>query len=207
MTIQIEFCTVIGSYDSSKPHKYIPSEFIKSSYDSFDEILALDNYDDIYSIQCGNCNLFELPKKLPARLVSLSCPSNNLTKLPDLPNTLSTLICCNNKLSYLPEYPKSIRRINCSNNELKQLPVHHSGLDFYSFGNNPIDNLIWDYFESRRSRKINFHRWNDKTQKKFANKIGEWFLNCKYNPKYVYCRNRLESEFVDLEQEYNKLSS
>jgi hypothetical protein len=30
---------------------------------------------------------------------------------------------------------------------------------------------------------------------KFANKISEWFLECKYNPKYKYCKDRLNDEY------------
>jgi len=29
----------------------------------------------------------------------------------------------------------------------------------------------------------------------FSNKIGNWFLECKYNPKYLYCRKRLMKEY------------
>jgi hypothetical protein len=32
----------------------------------------------------------------------------------------------------------------------------------------------------------------------FSNKIGEWFLDCKYDPKYLYCRKRLMKEYGEL---------
>ena len=28
--------------------------------------------------------------------------------------------------------------------------------------------------------------------------IGEWFLECKYNPKYKYCKDRLIKEYEEL---------
>ncbi len=31
-----------------------------------------------------------------------------------------------------------------------------------------------------------------------VNRIEIWFLDCKYNPKYKYCRTRLEKEFEEL---------
>jgi len=35
-------------------------------------------------------------------------------------------------------------------------------------------------------------------KRKFTNKIGNWFLDCKYNPKYSYCRKRLMKEYEEL---------
>ena len=29
-------------------------------------------------------------------------------------------------------------------------------------------------------------------------KIEEWFLECKYNPKYLYCQKRLKNEYNEL---------
>lgn len=37
------------------------------------------------------------------------------------------------------------------------------------------------------------------------NRIGDWFLECKYNPSYRYCRCRLDKEFNESEKEYNRL--
>lgn len=39
---------------------------------------------------------------------------------------------------------------------------------------------------------------NKKIMKRTANTIGEWFLDCKMNPKYKYCRDRLEREHKEL---------
>ena len=48
------------------------------------------------------------------------------------------------------------------------------------------------------------HNWEDlrlhqkkireMEQRAFANKIGMWFLKCKYNPEFLYCKNRLINE-------------
>ena len=36
------------------------------------------------------------------------------------------------------------------------------------------------------------------TYKKKINIIENWFLNCKYNPYYEYCRNRVNKEYDEL---------
>ena len=38
----------------------------------------------------------------------------------------------------------------------------------------------------------------NKMKKKFINKIENWFLECKYNPNYLYCRKRLMKEYGEL---------
>jgi len=54
--------------------------------------------------------------------------------------------------------------------------------------NNILDKIFWYKAE------INLHL----KFKNVCNKIGEWFLECKFNPKYKYCRTRLEKEFHDI---------
>ena len=63
---------------------------IRHYYNSFGEILQLDNYNDIINIDCSRNNLFSLPK-LPNSLEILWCSSNNLSSLPELPNSLTHL--------------------------------------------------------------------------------------------------------------------
>ena len=36
---------------------------------------------------------------------------------------------------------------------------------------------------------------------KTTDTISDWFLECKYNPKYKYCRDRLEKEYEDIMEE------
>ena len=35
-------------------------------------------------------------------------------------------------------------------------------------------------------------------ESQFVNKIGDWFLECKYNPKYKYCQDTVNREYDDL---------
>ena len=41
-------------------------------------------------------------------------------------------------------------------------------------------------------------KYYEEIVKNATNIIGEWFLKCKYNPQYKYCRNILENEYNDL---------
>jgi len=43
--------------------------------------------------------------------------------------------------------------------------------------------------------------WNNNRYKKFVRKIENWFLECKYNPKYKYCQKRLKLEFDEMYEE------
>jgi len=33
---------------------------------------------------------------------------------------------------------------------------------------------------------------------KVVSKIENWFLECKFNPKYKYCQNRLKREYEEI---------
>ena len=94
MTITIKFTDNI-------PHKY----------NSFEDILKLNDYNDIIYICGHNNNLSSLPE-LPNSLELLLCDHNNLSSLPKLPNSLTQLYCDYNCLSSLPELPNSLTNLN-----------------------------------------------------------------------------------------------
>ena len=102
--------------------------------------------------------------------------NNNVSSLPELPNSLEILCCTNNNLYSLPELPISL--------------IH------FNYYNNPIHTHIAKYFSA--DYKIYFEYQNNTIKRVFANKIGNWYLDCKYNPKYLYCRNRLMEEYGKL---------
>jgi len=60
---------------------------------------------------------------------------------------------------------------------------------------NPIFNHIIKYFDG--NRKI-YNKHHHVMERKFVEKIENWFLECKYNPKYLYCRKRLIKEYEEL---------
>ena len=70
-------------------------------YNSFEEILKLDNYNNINYIDCSHNYLYNIPE-LPNSLIKLYCDNNILSNLPNLPNSLTYLRCGHNNLSNLP---------------------------------------------------------------------------------------------------------
>ena len=106
----------------------------------------------------------------------IDCYNNNLTSLPDnLPNSLERLWCYNNNLTNLPDnLPNSLKVLYCDNN--------------------PIYNFIQKYHNKNWKEYI---QWKNK-YKSPSNIIGKWFLECKYNPKYKYCKDRLNEEYDSL---------
>ena len=183
-------------------------------YRSFKEIVQLDNYNDIIYIDCIRNSLSSLPElpnslnilycynnnlsslpQLPNSLTVLFCDNNNLFSLPNLPNTLIGLSCNNNNLSSLPKLPNSLELLRCPNNSLSSLPELPNSLVTLNYNDNPIYEYIKTYFNGETKTYTEYH---NNIKRLFVNKIGNWFLDCKYNPKYLYCRNRLMNEYNEL---------
>ena len=166
-------------------------------YNTFEEIIQLENYDDIKCINFYNNNLTSLPDNLPNSLEILWCDNNNLTSLPNnLPNSLEILWCYNNNLTSLPDnLPYSLKELWCDNNNLTRLPdnLPNSLKELYC-ANNPIYKFIEKYHNNDWKEYI---KWKTK-YKSPSNIIGSWFLDCKYNPKYKYCTDRLNEEYDSL---------
>lgn len=148
--------------------------------------------DTLTILDCDHCQLTELPK-LPQKLRFLNCADNKLTKLPELPNSLDTLWCYKNSIQYLPPLPKKLRRLNCSHNKLKTLPFNINKIKILCCTNNPI----WD--DIHKMNPLDYYCIQKRErEKKFVRKIEDWFLDCKYNPIYKYCRDRLKKEHKEL---------
>jgi len=146
-------------------------------------------------LYCYNNAIHNLPDKLPNTLVELYCGGNNITKLPELPNTLITLNVCRNQLKYLPRLPNNLEHLNCHSNNLTDLlPIISNKITEFSYWSNPIFEWIKYYFRDRET----YNNFVIKTETIFANKIRNWFLEHKYNPKKQYCKNRLLKEYKDL---------
>ena len=167
-------------------------------YNSFDEITQLYNYDEIIYLNCKHNNLSSLPQ-LPNSLENLYCFNNNLSSLPKLPNSLKELYCYNNNLSSLPQLPNSLEILHCFNNNLSSLPKLPNSLKILYCYNDPIYNYIAKYFNNDWEKYREFqHKIHNMTMKVFANKIGSWYLECKYNHEYEICKKRLKIEFNEL---------
>ena len=124
----------------------------------------------------------------------IDCNHKNLFSLPELPNSLKYLRCSNNGLSVLPELPNSLTHLWCYNNNLSSLPELSNSVKLY-YKDNPIHTHINKYFDNDMNR---YFEHQTKVKRTFTNKIGNWYLECKYNPKYLYCRTRLMKEYEEL---------
>ena len=68
-----------------------------------------------------------------------------------------------------------------------------------SYQNNPVYDLIHKKLDDSLENYYKFKKeLKEKTERKFANKIGEWFLECKYNPQYAYCRKFIKDGYNEI---------
>jgi len=178
-----------------------------------EELTQLDNYHDMVYIHCHNNKLTVLPT-LPNSLKELYCSHNELTTLPSLPNSLKHLDCSENKLTelqnlpkglthlicsdnllfILPNLPNCLTHLNCYKNNLTFLPVLPKSLIIEYYHNNPVALYINDNCGGDMDI---YHRENEI----FANKLVMWYLDCRENSVYKFCRTRLNKEYDALREE------
>ena len=190
--------------------------------DYYNEIIELDcsksNLDylpelplQLNTLNCSNNNLTYLPD-LPPYLECLSCHSNKLclipklpdnlgwlyasnnclTTLPTLPQSLQILYCSKNKLNSLPLIPNKVKYLYCFDNNLNSIPTIPENIMFIYFDKNPVKTFIDTYFEGRKSL---YFEWKSNYENIYINKLEDWFLECKYNPKYKYCRDKVNRDY------------
>lgn len=202
---------------------------VRHEFTSFEDLLNLENYNELIDFNCCLNGITKLPK-LPTSLVSLTCKFNRIQYLPELPDSLKILDCASNKLSILPKLPNSLEYINCSDNQIPYLPnlppnlkeLHCSfiilplnknfpepktlttlpllpkSLESLYCSNNSIYEYIKKYFNNDWTK---YREYQYEILVPSANKIGEWYIECKYNPKYKKCRERLENEYKQIYDE------
>lgn len=154
--------------------------------------------DTLVWLNCNDNKLTKLPI-LPPLLRNLFCNGNQITSLPELPSTLRRILCADNEITALPKLPDSLIDLCCSKNNITEIEKHRIYMDTTEvsciFDNNPIYEYIHDYFDSDVMRYFDFI---EAYEQRFANKISQWYLDCKYNPKYKICRDRIEEEYEEL---------
>ena len=168
----------------------------------------------IKELYCDNCQLSKINTTLPDSLKILKCSNNQLKHIDYIPDSLEWLDCSINQLEILPFIPHSLVYINCSHNNIKGLPgsiyfsklcnyllydnntyqFHHIKVNYDEakliINNNPVCDTIEMYCDGNIANYILY--------KKAIDIIGHLFLEAKYNPKYKYCRDRLDKEFNGL---------
>jgi len=187
--------------------------------ESFEELIKTNNYDDIIYIYCSDNILASLPNlpkdlthlycsdnkltflpNLPKGLTHLVCYNNNLTTLPTLPTDLIQLCCSYNQLKVLPNLPKGLLHLNCYHNNLTFLPKLKDGLENSLYYHNPICKYI---LEKCNSNVDIYHRENEI----FSSKLVRWYLDCRENPAFKFCRDRINLEYDSLlgEEDSNRM--
>ena len=157
-----------------------------------EDLTHLDNYHDIIYIYCQNNKLTVLPT-LPHSLTHLGCSYNKLIMLPTLPISLKYLYCDHNNLAELPTLPNSLRHLDCSYNNLEFIPKFKDRLrlTFKCYIDNPVDTYIQD--KCHNNIDI-YHRVNEI----FSLKLVRWYLDCRENPTFKFCRDRINKEYDTL---------
>ncbi len=169
---------------------------------------------NIRELSCNSCELEQMVTILPQSLKILKCSNNKMKYINYLPESLEWFDCNTNELMELPRIPHSLLYLNCSHNNIKGLPssiffsklcnfilysngqyqFHHAKVNYNEekliINDNPVCEIISIHCDGRMDDYI--------FRKKAVDIIGNAFLEAKYNPKYKYCRERLENEFDDL---------
>ena len=148
----------------------------------------------LIELECSYNKLTVLPT-LPNSLQSLNCHINELTSLPSLPNSLQILGCAHNLLTVLPTLPNSLTLLQCSYNKLAILSIIKDSLEYNYYDNNPVHKYIKDTYGGNLDIYC-------KVNEKFANKLVRWYLDCRENPIYKFCRARLNREYDALMEGY-----
>lgn len=195
-----------------KESDYQYASTFRLQFSEMKDITGLPDYDLITHMDFSNNNLTKLPIKLPKILEYLNCHRNNIRKLPELPDTLTTLICSNNKLTELSELPNKMSELVCNNNNIVNFPKLPDTIYEFHCDSRPLFNL--DHLPNALiilsinkyiifgSKITKLKKLNDIRKLNAVKKISYWFLECKYNPKYKYCRDRLMNEY----NEYNEIN-
>lgn len=167
---------------------------LRSLYLEQNEIIELPELPkSLKKFYCTNNKLTFLPE-LPSGLEEFSCADNKITKLPDLMHTsLKSLFCENNKLTSLPELPDTLYILEFSRNKIWELP-----LTFKSYNKDKMKVDVTCYYTPFKTNLEEFYdplqlyaKDRNEAVKRAVEKIEKWFLECKYNPKYAYCRKNV----------------
>ena len=173
-------------------HNYHDIKLIHCSYNSLTVLPTLPH--SLRHLYCSN-NLLKVLPTLPNSLRHLYCHHNKIILLPTLPNSLQKLYCCyNNNLTLLPTLPNSLEVFNCYSNLLLFLPIFPKSLTNKKYRNNPVFTYIK---ENCANNLAIYHRINEI----FSNKLVGWYLDCRENPTFKFCRTRLNKEYDALMEE------
>lgn len=187
--------------------------------------------DSLEKFKCEGSKLKSLPK-LPSGLKELYCSYNEIEKLPELPHGLQIIECNQNEIKNIPKLPWTLEKFNFRINKFSQL-LSLDTIKFLTFNlyrykdiKNQYyyrpENIDWLYEstynnylkpdngfyhickELQISENIKLSIYEYVQAKLAIQKIENWFLECKYNPKYAYCRRKINKDYLELYSEDKK---
>lgn len=169
----------------------------------------------LIKFDCSYSKLKTLPK-LPDNLLTLICHDNNLRELPKLPQNLIILDCSRNMLEKVFHIPKEIYTFNVRDNpnlditnisliyitKLKDIDITNTKLEYkmsrFEYEYEYDDDLLLTWKLMCMCNEDIIAKYLNKIKNDAGKIIANWFLECKYNPKYKYCRDRLKKECEEL---------
>jgi Leucine-rich repeat (LRR) protein len=207
------------SSNSLKKLPHLPNK-LKFLYCSYNYITHIDEMpESIQFLDCSNNNITYI--NISKGLHHLLCNNNKITKINSFPDELYSVQCFNNLLSELPDL-NNVTYLDCHNNLLIKLPIKSNINDkltymdiqnnkikyipsyylyylvkviYIKINNNPIASVIKNDFCNDLKLYLILQMENDR---KNIKKIEDWFLKCKYNPKYKYCKQWLLKGYYEL---------
>ena len=170
------------------PHfKYIHSIYIK--YDKTIHKKMIDECDNnIKYLFDARRKIYQAVNNLPPKLEELVfeqfCYSpfslgKYSLELNNLPKTLTYMHIRSTHVNYIPyDIIENLDKFHCEKSKFKR-------------GSNKL-------FGGNMKKYCKYRELCAKSRKRNIRKIEVWFLDCKYNPKYKYCRDRLQKEYNDM---------
>ena len=166
-------------------------------------------------LNINDCNTLTKLPKLPPCLYKFTCKKCGITEIPKLPSTvqLNDTMFTYNNITYIgdsfinvvnpdkyisgmifdrPLYAfRSSSPLHSMQFSSTHKPTFQNQLLIlvvkYSLCGNPVHNQIKTQLNDNI---MDYLIWERKTYKRFVVKIEEWWLECKYSPKYKYCREK-----------------
>ena len=146
-------------------------------------------------MKCDDCDISEISNKLPKKLKHLNCAYNNIKEIPiSLLNIFDNIIP--RKLGYFYFVNHMDDGHILTDNEVDSIFTRYLYGESPNFYSNPVYIKIFKTYRNNTRAYLEAKLFKQK-----ATIIGDWFLECKYNPKYKYCSNRLLKEYEELYKE------
>lgn len=149
---------------------------------------------NLHIIFLGYNKLKTIPKYHDNEFSIISFNDNSLTEIPKLPKINNFAVIDFSGNEEIKEFPKIPVSYNCNisidDTNIERLPLHDPKLVIFNYERTPLKNFLEEEY-----KPMNMYMKDEKEKYDAVKKIEIWFLKCKYNPEYKYCKNRLNKEY------------